>query len=78
MLDKLSNASKHIYETFNCKGVVRIDYIFSNILNVPVMLEINSIPGQTKNSIIPQQVCAMGWNLKDFYSMIIENELQCD
>lgn len=78
MLDKLTYASKHIYETFNCKGVIRIDYIFSNILDVPVMLEINSIPGQTKNSIIPQQVCAMGWNLKDFYSMIIENELQYD
>ena len=75
MSDKFINASRHIYETFDCKGVIRIDYIYSNILDAPVMLEINSIPGQTKNSVIPQQVCSMGWNLKDFYSMIIENAL---
>jgi len=76
MSDKLIQASKHIYETFDCKGIIRIDYIYSNILDAPVMLEINSIPGQTKKSVIPQQVCSMGWNLKDFYSMIIENELR--
>ena len=76
MSDKLVNTSKYIYDTFDCKGVVRIDYIYSNILDAPVMLEINFLPGQTKQSIIPQQVCSMGWNLKDFYSMIIENALQ--
>ena len=76
MSDKLVNTSKYIYDTFDCKGVVRIDYIYSNILDAPVMLEINFLQGQTKQSIIPQQVCSMGWNLKDFYSMIIENALQ--
>lgn len=76
MSDKLVNTSKYIYDTFDCKGVVRIDYIYSDKLDAPVMLEINFLPGQTKQSIIPQQVCSIGWNLKDFYSMIIESALQ--
>jgi len=70
--DKLIDASKKIYNTFNCKGVIRIDYIYNDTMNEPFMLEINSIPGQTKHSVVPKQVAAMGWSLKTFYSMIIE------
>jgi D-alanine-D-alanine ligase len=36
------------------------------------MLEINTVPGQTEASIVPQQVRALGWTLKDFYSALIE------
>lgn len=70
--DKLIDSSKKIYKTFDCKGVVRIDYIYNDTMNEPFMLEINSIPGQTKHSVVPKQVAAMGWSLKTFYSMIIE------
>lgn len=73
--DKLIDASKKIYKTFDCKGVVRIDYIYSTTLNEPFMLEINAIPGQSKYSVVPKQVVAMGWSLKEFYSMIIEEFL---
>ena len=73
MSDKLIHSSKLVYEIFDCKGIIRIDYIYSKTRNVPIMLEVNAIPGQTKHSVIPQQVAAMGWNLKDFYSTIIEN-----
>jgi len=65
------SASK-AYEVFNCKGVVRIDFIFNKEVNKPYLLEINTVPGQSAASIIPQQVSAMGWSLKDFYNALIE------
>ena len=74
--DKLIDASTKIYKIFDCMGVVRIDYIYNDSMNEPFMLEINPIPGQSSNhSIIIKQVYAMGWTLKDFYSMIIEEFL---
>jgi D-alanine-D-alanine ligase len=39
------------------------------------MLEINTVPGQTDASLVPQQVRAMGWTLKEFYSSLIEEAL---
>jgi D-alanine-D-alanine ligase len=39
------------------------------------MLEVNTVPGQSEASIIPQQVRAMGWELTDFYTNIIEEAL---
>lgn len=64
-----------IYERLNCKGVVRIDYIFEDVSNKMFVLEINTVPGQSQNSLIPQQVSAMGMSLKDFYGMIVEQSL---
>ena len=64
--------AKKAYNIFNCKGVIRIDFIFNETTQQPFLLEINTVPGQSAASIIPQQVRAMGWNLKDFYSALIE------
>jgi D-alanine-D-alanine ligase len=64
-------AAKKVYEVFNCSGVVRIDFIYKEEENAPYMLEINTIPGQSEASIIPQQVKAMGWELKDFYAKLV-------
>jgi D-alanine-D-alanine ligase len=36
------------------------------------MLEINTVPGQSEASIVPQQVKAMGWSLKEFYTKLVE------
>ena len=66
-----SNASK-IYEILNCRGVVRIDFIYNEVDEQPYMLEVNTVPGQSEASIVPQQVRAMGWTLKDFYSTLLE------
>ena len=70
--DKIRFEAQKAYEVFNCNGVVRIDFIYNETSAKPFMLEINTIPGQSAASIIPQQVKAMGWNLKDFYSALIE------
>lgn len=40
------------------------------------MLEINTVPGQSEASIIPQQVKAKGWKLQDFYTALVEEALQ--
>ncbi|HVK97751.1 MAG TPA: D-alanine--D-alanine ligase, partial [Flavisolibacter sp.] len=72
----LEATAKKIYSVFNCRGVVRIDFIYNEAENRPYMLEINTIPGQTDASVIPQQVQALGWNLTDFYSKILEEALQ--
>ena len=60
------------YEVFNCRGVVRIDFIYNEISGHPFLLEINTVPGQSAASIVPQQVKAMGWSLQEFYSALIE------
>jgi D-alanine-D-alanine ligase len=64
------------YRIFNCKGIVRIDFIYSEADNKPFMLEINTVPGQSEASIVPQQVRAMGWNLTQFYTALIEECLR--
>lgn len=70
--EKIRLAAKNAYHVFNCNGVVRIDFIYDEASRKPFMLEINTVPGQSEASIVPQQVKAMGWTLKDFYSALIE------
>jgi D-alanine-D-alanine ligase len=72
MANKIRNAAKKIYQVFNCKGVVRIDFIYDDIKDAPYMLEINTVPGQSAASIVPQQVVAMGSNLQEFYTLLLE------
>jgi D-alanine-D-alanine ligase len=74
--EKIRMAAKKIYRIFNCSGVVRIDFIYNDAANEPYMLEVNTVPGQSEASIIPQQVKAMGMTLKAFYSALIEDCLQ--
>lgn len=63
-----------IYDILDCKGIVRVDYIISegDVIN---LLEVNTTPGMTATSFIPQQVAAAGINIKDVMTDIIENEL---
>jgi D-alanine-D-alanine ligase len=70
--DKVRQAAKKAYNIFNCSGVVRIDFIYNERAGEPYMLEINTVPGQSEASIVPQQVLAMGWSLKEFYTALIE------
>ena len=72
---KIRDAAKKIYQAFNCRGVVRIDFIYNEQVKQPYMLEINSIPGQSEASIVPQQVLVMGWSLKEFYTKLVEEAL---
>ncbi len=70
--EEIRAAAKKVYSVFNCRGIVRIDFIFNEVNQKPYMLEINTVPGQSEASIVPQQVKTMGWSLKEFYSALIE------
>ncbi|NCI49750.1 D-alanine--D-alanine ligase [Sediminibacterium roseum] len=72
MQQSLETAAKRVYELLNCRGVVRIDFIYDTKEGKPYMLEVNTVPGQSEASVIPQQVRAMGGSLKDFYTAVIE------
>ncbi len=68
----IAETAKKVYELLDCRGIVRIDFIYDASKGEPYMLEVNTVPGQSAASIVPQQVKAMGWNLKDFYSSLID------
>lgn len=69
---QVREAAKRIYQVFNCRGVVRIDFIYNEKEQAPYMLEINTVPGQSEASIVPQQVLAAGLTLQEFYTSLIE------
>lgn len=71
----IRSTAKKVFQIFNCRGVVRMDFIYNEEAKKPYLLEINTVPGQSEASIVPQQVRAMGWNLKQFYTALIEDAL---
>ncbi len=75
MGENLRSAAKKAYQLLNCRGIVRIDFIYSDEHSAPFMLEMNTVPGQSQASVVPQQVRAMGGTLKDFYTAVIEEAL---
>ena len=72
---KVRAAARKIYQVFNCSGVIRIDFIYNEAEGQPFMLEVNTVPGQSAASIVPQQLRVHGWTLKEFYSALIEDAL---
>ncbi|MEZ5029423.1 MAG: D-alanine--D-alanine ligase [Ferruginibacter sp.] len=70
--EKIRDVASKAYSIFNCKGIVRIDFIYDTDTDTPYMLEINTVPGQSAASLVPQQVQAMGWSLQQFYTALIE------
>lgn len=68
---KVQDLSSRIYDILGCRGVVRVDFIIVD--KNPFFLEINSVPGMTKESIVPKQINAYGTTPSLFYSEIIES-----
>lgn len=71
--EQLEFKASYIYRHLNCRGVVRMDFILQKQTNKLFFLEVNTTPGQSENSILPQQVAAAGNNLKDFYGALVED-----
>lgn len=67
---------KEIYLRLNCKGMVRVDFFIDNQTDRFYFIEINTVPGQTEQSFIPQQVRAAGLTETAFYDEIIQTALQ--
>jgi len=71
--ERVSKITSHIYDILRCNGIIRIDYIVSPEGKIN-LLEINTTPGMTATSFIPQQVRAAGLEMKDVLSDIVENQ----
>lgn len=71
--EQLESKAQYIYRHLNCRGVVRMDFILQRSTNKLFFLEVNTMPGQSENSIVPQQVWASGRALKDFYGELLED-----
>ena len=71
--EKVRELTSMIYDVVGCKGIIRADFII--IDEQPYLLEVNTTPGMTATSFIPQQVRAAGLDIKDVLTEIIENEL---
>lgn len=73
---RVSSLTSAIYDILGCEGIIRIDYILSGKKGEEQinMLEVNTTPGMTTASFIPQQVRAAGLEMADVLSDIIENK----
>ena len=74
--EQLETKASYIYRHLNCRGIVRMDFILQRNTNKLFFLEVNTMPGQSENSIVPQQVRASGKELQDFYGEILEDCLK--
>ena len=70
---KIQQTSEFIYKKLDFKGMCRIDYIIKE--GEYYMLEVNSIPGLSEESIVPQQARAMGISLEELFAISIEESL---
>ena len=80
--DRVQALTSAIYDILGCSGIIRIDYIVTKVKDEDSrerdrinMLEINTTPGMTATSFIPQQVRAAGLDIKDVLTEIIEDKL---
>ena len=71
--DEVQALTLHIYELLGCKGIIRIDYILTEGWTIN-LLEVNTTPGMTATSFIPQQVRAAGLDIAEVLRDIIEDK----
>ena len=69
---EIQKETEKIYRLIGAKGIIRADYIIKD--NTPILLEVNTTPGMTSTSFIPQQVSAAGLKMSDVLTDIIETE----
>jgi len=74
--DACQARSRMLYNALGCQGVVRFDYILSG--ETFYFLEVNTIPGLSSASLVPQQARADGWTLDGFFTALLEGVLQPD
>lgn len=73
IVKKVKTTTKKIYEILDLTGIARADYILQN--NEPYLIEINTVPGLSKESLIPQMAAHEGISLKQLFNEVIEEAL---
>ncbi|OUS03150.1 D-alanine--D-alanine ligase A [Flavobacteriales bacterium 33_180_T64] len=71
---KVNVLAKKVYEVLNLKGFSRSEYIFKD--NEPHLLEVNTVPGLTAASILPQQAAEAGISMSELFENAIEEALK--
>lgn len=71
--EEMKEISLKCYKIFNCNAYVRVDFIVSN--NIPYVLELNTLPGMTKNSLFPKSAKGAGIEYSELLDKIIEYSL---
>jgi D-alanine-D-alanine ligase len=72
---EIKGISSYLYKKLNCKGIVRFDYILSED-GIVFFLEVNTVPGLTRESITPKMAKEMGIPMDELFSMMIEDALK--
>lgn len=70
----IQDTTRRVFQRLKLNGMSRLDYIVEN--NRPYLIEVNTIPGLSEESLLPQQVAETGMSLSDFFSLLIEQALQ--
>jgi D-alanine-D-alanine ligase len=70
----IQGLTSKIYDVLECRGIVRVDYIAG--ANGIYFLEVNTVPGMSEASIVPQQVRVMGENMRDMLTLVVEDALR--
>jgi D-alanine-D-alanine ligase len=70
---KCKQLSSEIYNYLSCRGIVRVDFILKG--NQLYFLELNSVPGMTRESIVPKQIRAMGFKVEEIIEKVIEDTI---
>lgn len=71
----IKKTSAMLYKTFMCRGVIRADFIWSEKDETLYFIEINTVPGLTKESIVPKMAREMGISLTELFSMMVEDAI---
>ena len=71
--EECRSTSLRLYRELNCRGIIRCDYIFND--GGMYFLEVNTVPGMSEPSIVPQQAGVYGISLKDLFTVVIHDAL---
>ena len=69
---EIQQTAGKLYDLLNCAGLVRFDFIYNEVEKKLFFLEVNTIPGQSAESIVPKQARAMGISTAKLYDMLVE------
>ncbi len=72
-MNAVQNLSSDIYDWLNCRGIVRIDYLMKD--NKLFLIEVNTVPGMSAASIVPQQAEAFGMTNKEMFSIVLNDTM---
>lgn len=72
VVERMNKMSIDAYRACDCRGLVRVDFIVEED-GTPVMIEVNTVPGMSKESIVPQQIVAAGMTMGEMLDIVIED-----